>query len=333
MRLSSFFDKNDTRLALALGGFTYGVSPQELCAAYAAFAAGGVYRTPTLIRRIEDKDGHTVYESHPFARRVMSEGSAVILTSMLESVVQSGTAKALSDLPLEVAAKTGTVGDAAGNRDVWLAAYTAEHAAVIWMGFDDNRNGKLLPPDSGGGGYPAALMKEVLTGLYQGRTTPVFHQPDSVVRVRLDGYTMNAQHETVLATSYTPESYGVWEYFLKGTEPTAPSPYWSMPEPPEDMALTQTGSFVTIRFTPRQNYIRYLLYRETADGYATLLAAFEGTQTAVYTDDVSSQTGALSYYVIPVHPGITVDGAPLAGPASEKVSLFLYAPDAFLNVS
>ena len=327
------FDKNDTRLALALGGFTYGVSPKELCAAYAAFAAGGVYRTPILIRRIEDREGKTIYETHPFARRVMSEGSAFILTSMLESVVQSGTAKALSDLPLEVAAKTGTVGDAAGNRDVWLAAYTAEHAAVIWMGFDDNRNGKLLPPDSGGGGYPAALMKEVLTGLYQGRTTPVFHQPDSVVRVRLDGYTMNAQHETVLATSYTPESYGVWEYFLKGTEPTAPSPYWSMPEPPEDMALTQTGSFVTIRFTPRQNYIRYLLYRETADGYATLLAAFEGTQTAVYTDDVSSQTGALSYYVIPVHPGITVDGAPLAGPASEKVSLFLYAPDAFLNVS
>ncbi|MBR0356492.1 MAG: PBP1A family penicillin-binding protein, partial [Clostridia bacterium] len=124
------FDKNDTRLALALGGFTYGVSPQELCAAYAAFADGGVYRTPTLIRRIEDREGHTVYESHPFARRVMSEGTAFILTNMLESVVQEGTAKALKDLPLQVAAKTGTVGDENGNRDVWLAAYTAEHAAV-----------------------------------------------------------------------------------------------------------------------------------------------------------------------------------------------------------
>ena len=327
------FDKNDTRLALALGGFTYGVSPQELCAAYAAFAAGGVYRPPTLIRRIEDREGKTVYEARPFARRVMAEGSAFILTSMLQSVVQHGTAKALADLPLDVAAKTGTVGDENGNRDVWLAAYTAEHAAVIWMGFDENSNGKVLPPDSGGGGYPAALMKEVLTGLYAGKTAPVFRQPDSVVRVRLDGYTMDTQHETVLATAYTPESYGVWEYFLKGTEPTEPSPYWSVPEPPDDLALSRSGSLVTVRFTPRQSYIRYLLYRESADGYATLLAVFEGAEAAVFTDDVSGLQGNLSYYVIPVHPGITVEGSPLAGPASEKASLFLYAPDSFLNAS
>ncbi len=326
------FDKNDTRLALALGGFTYGVSPQELCAAYAAFADGGVYRSPTLIRRIEDREGHVVYESHPIARRVMSEGSAFILTSMLQSVVQNGTAKALRDLPMEVAAKTGTVGDETGNRDVWLAAYTAEHAAVIWMGFDENSNGKLLPPDSGGGGYPAALMKEVLTGLYAGKAAPVFTQPESVVRVRLDGYTMESQHETVLATVYTPERYGVWEYFLKGTEPTEQSPYWSVPEPPEDVTLSRAGSAVTVRFTPRETYIRYLLYRETADGYATLLAAFEGADAAVFTDDVTGLVGAVSYYVIGVHPGITVEGSPLAGPASQKVSLFLYAPDSFLNI-
>ena len=326
------FDKNDTRLALALGGFTYGVSPQELCAAYAAFADGGVYRSPTLIRRIEDRDGHVVYESHPIARRVMSEGSAFILTSMLQSVVQNGTAKALRDLPMEVAAKTGTVGDEAGNRDVWLAAYTAEHAAVIWMGFDENSNGKLLPPDSGGGGYPAALTKEVLTGLYAGKAAPVFTQPESVIRVRLDGYTMESQHETVLATVYTPERYGVWEYFLKGTEPTEQSPYWSVPEPPEDVTLSRAGSAVTVRFTPRETYIRYLLYRETADGYATLLAAFEGADAAVFTDDVTGLVGAVSYYVIGVHPGITVEGSPLAGPASQKVSLFLYAPDSFLNI-
>ena len=326
------FDRNDTRLALALGGFTYGVSPQELCAAYAAFADGGVYRSPTLIRRIEDREGHVVYESHPIARRVMSEGSAFILTSMLQSVVQNGTAKALRDLPMEVAAKTGTVGDESGNRDVWLAAYTAEHAAVIWMGFDENSNGKLLPPDSGGGGYPAALTKEVLTGLYAGKAAPVFTQPESVIRVRLDGYTMESQHETVLATVYTPERYGVWEYFLKGTEPTEQSPYWSVPEPPEDVTLSRAGSAVTVRFTPRETYIRYLLYRETADGYATLLAAFEGADAAVFTDDVTGLVGAVSYYVIGVHPGITVEGSPLAGPASQKVSLFLYAPDSFLNI-
>ena len=52
---------------------------------------------------------------------------------------------------------------------------------------------------------------------------------------------------------------------------------------------------------------------------------------AGFTDDVSALVGAVSYYVIPVHPGITVEGSPLAGPASQKASLFLYAPDSFLN--
>ena len=327
------FDKNDTRLALALGGFTYGVSPKELCAAYAAFAAGGVYRAPTLIRRIEDRDGHVVYESHPFARRVMSEGSAFILTSMLQSVVRSGTAKALSDLPWEVAAKTGTVGDERGNRDAWLAAYTARHAAVIWMGFDENSNGKVLPPDSGGGGYPAALMKQVLTGLYAEKTAPAFSQPSTVIRVRLDGYTMDTQHEAVLATAYTPERYGIWEYFIEGTEPTEQSPYWSVPEPPEDLSLSKAGHLVTVRFTPKQSYIRYLLYRESADGYTTLLSSFEGVDGALFTDDVSDLTGAVAYYVIGVHPAITVEGSPLAGPASQKAALYLYAPDVLGNAS
>jgi len=325
------FDKNDTRLALALGGFTYGVSPRELCAAYAAFADGGVYHAPVLIRRIEDCQGETVYAAAPLSRRVMSEGNAFILTSMLQSVVQSGTAKELADLGMEVAAKTGTVGDEQGNRDVWLAAYTSRHAAVVWMGFDENSNGKLLPPDAGGGGYPARLMKRVLAGLYQGDPAPAFRQPETVIRVRLDGYTMENQHEAVLATAYTPDRYGVWEYFLKGTEPTVPSPFWSEPEPPEDLRLSQAGDLVTVRFTPRQSYVRYLLYRETADGFATLLSAFEGTDQAVYTDDLSGWAGTVSYYVIPLHPLITVEGTPLIGPASEKASVFLYTPDSFAN--
>ena len=119
---------------------------------------------------------------------------------------------------------------------------------------------------------------------------------------------------------------------MKGTEPTEQSPYWSVPEPPEDLAVTRAGTLVSVRFTPKQDHVRYLLYRETADGYATLLATFEGTEAGVYTDDVSELPGMmLSYYVIPVHPMITVAGTPLVGPSSEKVSLFLYAPDYFLN--
>ena len=123
----------------------------------------------------------------------------------------------------------------------------------------------------------------------------------------------------------------MWEYFLKSTEPTDPSPFWSEPEPPTDLTLSRAGTMVTIRFTPRQSFIRYLLYRESEDGYATLLSVFEGVDQALYTDDVTDLVGKVSYYVIPVHPLITVEGTPLTGPASEKVPLFLYAPEYFAN--
>ena len=82
-RLGITFSPQDTRLALALGGFTYGVSPCQLSAAYASFASGGIYRKPVLIRRIEDKDGNILYENASVGQRVMSEGNAFILTSML----------------------------------------------------------------------------------------------------------------------------------------------------------------------------------------------------------------------------------------------------------
>ena len=314
------FDKNDTRLALALGGFTYGVSPKDLCAAYAAFAAGGVYRAPVVVRRITDREGKTVYEASPAARRVMSEGNAFILTSMLQSVATEGTAKVLGELDMEVAAKTGTVGDATGNRDVWLAAYTRDYAAVIWMGFDQSGGGRLLPPDSGGGDYPAGLMKRVLEGLYLGKQAPTFTQPSSVISVRLDGYTMQERHEAVLATAFTPERYDLWEYFVRGTEPRQESTYWAEPEPPQDLQLSRVGTQVTLTFTPPTSYARYLLYKQDSNGYSRLLFTFEGDEAPRYTDSVALDRGFISYYVVPLHPMILINGSPLAGPASKAVS-------------
>lgn len=317
------FDKEDTRLALALGGFTYGVSPLELCRAYGALANGGVYHEDVLITSITDAQGEVLYRDRGLSRRVMTEGSAFILTSMLKSVAQEGTAKALGELNIPIAAKTGTTGDKTGNRDIWLAAYTREYAAVVWMGYDDSTYS--IPPNQGGGSYPAKIIMEIFGALYKDRPAPDFSQPATVVRVRLDSYSLHQDHEARLCTAMTPENYGVWEYFIKGTEPAEVSPYWSTPEPPTDVRALKTGNTVRVQFTPKETFVSYLLYRENSAGYAVLLSTFTGSTAPVtYVDDVTGQSGELSYYVIPVTAPLGADDTQLVGESSPRSKILLY---------
>ena len=151
------FDESDTSLTLALGGFSYGVSPLEMAAAYASFASGGEYRQSALIRSITDANGQALYSHEDRPVRVMSEGNAYILTSMLQSVVSEGTGRRLGELNIALAGKTGTVGEADGNRDAWMAVYNGEYSACVWMGYDSAREGSL-PPKATGGKYPALKL-------------------------------------------------------------------------------------------------------------------------------------------------------------------------------
>ena len=313
------FDVRDDSLTLALGGFTYGVSPYRLCGAYAALAAGGVYRAPYAITRIVDRSGTELYRHVPQTSRVMSEGNAFLLTSLLESVAQRGTASMLNALSIPLAAKTGTVGDETGNRDIWLACYNPEYAAVVWMGFDDASGGRCLPKDSGGGSYPAMLLSEVFSALYRDREAPDFTVPDSVTEIALDAVTLKNEHIAVRASSLTPKEQTVSEYFLRGTEPVDVSDYWQLPEPPTDLTVTLANDVAEITFTPPSRYMRYRLYREDGSGFAFLLTTFEGAAYTVgFSDPVGDLNGEYAYYVIPVHPSLTVDGQPVTGRASEK---------------
>ncbi len=323
-RLGIPFDARDNALALALGGFTYGVSPMQLCGAYAAFANGGVFRKPHIVLKITDRDGRTVYEARPEAVRVLHEGNAFVLTDMLQSVVQSGTAKALSDLGIPLAAKTGTVGDENGNRDIWLAAYNPTYAAVVWMGFDRSESGQQLPPDIGGGSYPAELVKRVFGTIYADAPAPDFPVPADVISVPLDRTTLCETHEAVLASALTPDSATAMEYFVRGTEPRAVSSYWQIPVPPEDIAVNRTGDTVTVSFSTPQEGMQYRVYREDASGFTILLATVGGSvfgQTV--TDAVPEIDGSYAYYVVPVHPRLTENGAALCGSASRKTYLIV----------
>ena len=319
-RLGIPFDARDNALALALGGFTYGVSPYQLAGAYASFANGGVFHAPHIVTRILSREGRVLYAAESSGTRVLSEGNAFVLTEMLMSVVREGTAKSLSDLPFALAAKTGTVGDETGNRDIWLAAYNPEYAAVVWMGFDSSAHGESLPPDCGGGSYPAELLRRILTEWYADKAAPSFTVPDSVVQVRLDRTTLLTAHEAVLASALTPDSAATYEYFVRGTEPTAVTAYWQVPTAPDDLSLTESDGSFTLSFTSPGIDMLYRIYLEDAHGFSVLLATVTGSAFGVqYTCSPPESDGAYALYVVPVHPKLQQNGEPLTGLPSDKV--------------
>lgn len=81
------FEEKDKNLSLALGGFTTGVSPLELAAAYMPFASGGYYDAPNTIYKITDRAGNVVYEREEQVKNVLSEQTSFLMSSLLRSSV------------------------------------------------------------------------------------------------------------------------------------------------------------------------------------------------------------------------------------------------------
>ena len=157
------YDRMNPFLANALGAEE--TTLFKMVAAYAMFANGGERVEPTLVDRVQDRFGRTVYRhdqrkcddcqlaSLTVGRtpqivsnrdRVMDPITAFQLTSMMEGVIQRGTGRGIN-LPVPVAGKTGTTNDA---KDVWFIGYTSNIVAGCYIGYDQPRS---LGSVSGGG--------------------------------------------------------------------------------------------------------------------------------------------------------------------------------------
>lgn len=324
------FDPQDTSLTLALGGFTYGVSPLQIAGAYAAFASQGIYNTPTCIQRITDSTGKELYVYEPENRRVMSEQNAYILTSMLQSAIQEGTGHRLKDLDIPLAGKTGTVGEGEGNRDAWMACYSADYAAAVWIGYDTSQDG-ALPQDATGGKYPALILEQLFQGLYQDRAPKEFSMPSGVNAYKLDKRTLEMFHEPVLATALTPISAIQTEVFVEGTQPTAQSSYWVVPSPPGEFRVYLGGDGKPqIAFTGRESFAQYQLYRQKGTESPQLIKTWDGKGAVTYGDDSALPGCTYTYYILPVHQEMNVGGEQVKGPATKKVTVT--TPEAVIDV-
>ena len=307
------FDDKDDSLALALGGFTYGVSPLQIAGAYSCFASGGIYNTPTLIKKITDRNGLTVYEYKQDSRRVMSEANAYILTSMLKSVVTEGTGHRLNTLDIPIAGKTGTVGLANGNRDAWMAGYTPEYTAVVWQGYDSDRLG-LLPSSATGGTYPALMLYELFNHIYPDGRSGDFEKPESVKQYSIDAKTLKKQHKVVLANAMTPQSSRVTEYFTEETAPEDVSGYWAVPGSAQNLLAVREEGGVMVSFDCPDDFGMYTLWRSEAGKAEKPLMTWNGREGHIEYIDAAVKPGkGYRYRVTVKHEELLIGDEPVEG--------------------
>jgi penicillin-binding protein 1B len=190
--------------AVALGA--YEMTPLEVAAGYTIFANEGVRAEPMFIRNVVNSDGESLERTAMRTRRALDPRVTYLVTSMMEDVINHGTGATVRarGFTAPAAGKTGT------SRDGWFAGYTSNLLAIVWVGFDDNRDLGLS-----GANAPAPIWAEFMKRaikLLAYRDVQPFAMPEGVTRVAIDPETMQ------LATPACPITRE--EVYITGTEPT-----------------------------------------------------------------------------------------------------------------
>ncbi len=298
---------SDNNLSLALGSLTEGVSPAQLSAAYAPLVNGGHRVRAHTVRRIEDLYGRVLYEYQAENEYVMSEESACMLTSVLQDVVQNGTAKQLRAVNFPVAAKTGTVGYAGGgNRDAWTVAYTPTVTLAVWQGYDRPDAQHVLPEGTTGGTYPAKLAAAFLNATSSVSDGGEFEIPREMNEVLLDGSTIDSPSGMMLASENTPSKYLVSEILPEGRQPMMTSDRWDYPKQVEVVyAHTEAASgYPAVSFIVPDSHAQYRIIR-IENEKETEVGTMEGNagRYVTFVDTQAPRDANAAYYVVSRHKG------------------------------
>lgn len=189
-------------LSIALGSNE--VTPLEITNAVATLALGGVAGEPQFVDAI---DGKAVVAAA--GEQVLRPEVAYVVTDMMRSVVNEGTAAAAQVLKIPIAGKTGTSNDA---KDTWFLGLTPDYAIGVWIGFDDNHS---MGHETGGA---AAVPVYVEMMKHMSQPAKPFARPAHVVEATIDKAT------GLLAPDGAPKGSTMTEVFVEGTAPTAIAP-------------------------------------------------------------------------------------------------------------
>ncbi|WP_370319391.1 penicillin-binding protein 1A [Oricola sp.] len=217
------YDDMPPLLSMALGSGETTVL--RMVSAYSVMANGGRSIEPSLIDRIQDRYGRTVYkhdqrvcegcnaerwagQEEPTLidnrDQVLDPMTAYQITSMMEGVVQRGTATIMRDLGRPLAGKTGTTNE---EKDAWFMGFTPNLVTGVYIGFDTP---KPMGHGATGGGLAAPVVKEFLTQALKDVPIADFRLPEGMNVVEID-------RKTGMRSQGGPDT--ILEAFKPGTGP------------------------------------------------------------------------------------------------------------------
>lgn len=223
------YDKMAPHISNSLGSGETTV--MRMVSAYSVMANGGKSIKPSLIDRVQDRYGRTIFRHEERAcencnaqqwdnqpeptivdnsEQVLDPMTAYQITSMMEGVVQRGTATTLTELGRPIAGKTGTTND---EKDAWFVGYTPDLVVGLYMGYDSP---KPMGKGATGGGLSAPIFKEFMADAMKDKPIVDFRIPEGMKLIAIDRKTGMRAAEGQQGT--------IMEAFKPGTGPA--DSYW-----------------------------------------------------------------------------------------------------------
>lgn len=236
--------------AHSIGGYS-GETPLTMASAYAAFSNGGYYIEPYSYTKIVFKESNEVIETKVQKQKVMSEETAYMMTSLLQSSAQMGLYNQYYIGGATYGAKTGTSNfDDATIRtwgfgpdtvnDLWVTGISPDYAISVWYGYTK------INKDYVSNSYTSnhrTLFQAVARGIFKQGST--WTKPNGVIEVEVEAETWPAK----LPSEYTPGDLRVVELFKSGTEPTEVSDRFSKLSPVTNLKGTIKDNKLTLSWT------------------------------------------------------------------------------------
>ncbi|MEO5373425.1 MAG: penicillin-binding protein 1A [Alphaproteobacteria bacterium] len=196
----------------------------RLTGAYAMLVNGGKRILPTLIDRIQDRTGHTIYRHDvrncercretfwtgqampeiPDEREQITDPmSAYQMVSILQGVVQHGTGRKVAEVGKPLAGKTGTSND---SNDAWFVGFSPDLAVGVFVGFDEPRS---LGDKETGGAVAAPIFRDFMMEALAGHPATPFRIPPGMRLVRVDhnsGRPAGFGDRDVIIEAFKPDS-------------------------------------------------------------------------------------------------------------------------------
>ena len=195
-------DKLEPNLTTALGASE--TTLMRLAIAYGMLVNGGKKITPSLIDRIQDRDGKTIYKKDnrtcslcsgadvdasvqpviPDDREQIEDSdSAYQMVNILTGVITRGTGSVVRPLQRNLGAKSGTSND---SHDAWFMGFSPDLVVGVWVGFDNPRS---LGPHDTGGVVAAPIFRDFMKAALKNKPDTPFRVPDTVKLVRVNATT------------------------------------------------------------------------------------------------------------------------------------------------